>query len=233
MKSYLAGYFLMKLKPLLFGTEIGKHVYSCSRCINDNLVDMWSYSWTNDNDELAEVAKENFNLADEHITAIRKWVGHMHHENKLLWPDLFTDLESVSAYRQNFFSHLEELKIIGLYFDEDAVAGILDKFGPTSNNIAEIGFRTILMKQVQEIENEIEIPIGYDFIGIDAGGSFHSFYCHDKGRELEKKFELTLNKYGLFDYSKNYKEVLDHLNVPANGCEPDPWYVAKMKLVTS
>ncbi|HTE27169.1 hypothetical protein [Flavitalea sp.] len=233
MKSYLGGYFLIKLKPLLFGTEIGKLVYSCSECINDHLVDMWSYSWTNDNDKLAGAAKENFILTDENIISIRKWVDSKHYENKLVWPYIFTDIESVSEYKKIFFSHLGDIKIIGLYFDEEAAAEILEKFTPTLNKIAEIGLRTTLAKKVPEAEYENEILIGFDLIGIDAGGSFHTFYCHNKGRELESKFGLKLNRYGLFDTSKNFKKVLDYINIPTNGFEPNPWFVAKIKLVNS
>jgi hypothetical protein len=231
MKSYFGGYFLMKLKPVSFGTETGKHVYSCSDCINDNLVDMWSYSWTNNNVELAETAKENFTLADEDIISIRKWVDNMHLENKLVWPNIFTDIESVSEYKKNFFSHLEDLKIMGLYFEEDAAAGILQKFQPTSNKIGEIGFRTILAKKIPGAEYENEIPIGFDFIGIDASGSFHTFYCHDKGRELENKFGLSLNKFGLFDASSNFREVLDYINDKTNRFEVCPWFSVMTKLV--
>ncbi|RYE56776.1 MAG: hypothetical protein EOP48_07255 [Sphingobacteriales bacterium] len=231
MKFFFGGYYLLRLKPLLFGTEKGILVYSSSECINDNLVGSWSYAWLNDSDEQAEEAKENLQLTDELIESIRDWVAVKQVENKLAWPNIFSDIDSMFEYRRRFFSHIENVATVGLYFDEESTEQILKQFKPTSNQIAEIGLRSLLSQKLEEFEKENEDLIGYDFIGVDIAGSFHTFYCHDKARELEKKFGLSLNSYGLFDSSDNVPGVLEYINTTTNGFEPDPWFAAKTKLV--
>ena len=229
MKFYLGGYFLLKLQPLKFGTKIGEIVYTCSDCINDNTINDWAYSWTIDNSAETEEAKDKFCLDDNKVISIRTWIEKKQEEKKIGWKNVFTDLESAIEYKQTFFSHFDEIKVIALYFDEDDTRNLLDDFKPQSEEFGEIGLRLTLLRQIEENENE-EL-LGYDLIGIELGGDFHSFHCHDIGTELSTKFGLILNRNGLFDDNKDWTQVLDYLNDEENGCEPVPWYVTKTKLI--
>lgn len=233
MKYYLGGYYLLQLKPIEFGTKIGEQVYTCSECFNNHLLDIWAYSWTVDNDKQATEAKENFKLTDDNISVIRTWVDTKHNENKVGWKDVFTDLESAIEYRRTFFSHLEDIKILALYFDQNETKAILDEFRPESEKMGEIGLRLTLLRQIEEFETNDEILIGYDFLGIEIAGSFHTFHCHDLGAEISKKFGLKLNSYGLFDKSDEWKPIVDYLNDENNGFEPVPWFVSKTKMITN
>ncbi len=231
MKFYLGGYFLLKLQPLKFGTKAGDIVYTCSDCINSNTINNWAYSWTTDNTDETEEAKEKFSLDDNKVISIRTWIDKKQEAGKVGWINVFTDLESVSEYKQTFFPHLDELKVIALYFDEEETRNIIDDFKPQSKEFGEIGLRLNLLRHIEEKEDENELLLGYDFIGVELGGDFHSFHCHDIGTELSTKFGLTLNSSGLFEDNKNWKQVLNYLNNEENGCEPVPWYVTKAKLI--
>ena len=232
MKYFLGGYYLIKLRPINFGTKIGEQVYTCSDCINDNLIDMWSYSWATDNDKQVKEAKENFNLTDNDIIEIRNWVDKKHNDNIVGWANVFTELESAIEYKSTYFPHLEDIKIIALYFDENETKDILVEFKPQSETNGEIGLRLTLLKQIEETKNANEELLGYDLIGIELGGSFHTFHCHDIESDLSTEFGLKLNKYGLFDEIGNWKIVTDYLNDENNGLEPVPWFIAKTKLIT-
>lgn len=124
---------------------------------------------------------------------------------------------------------MNDIKIFALYFESGERADILEEFKPQSSELGEIGLRLALLKQTEEQDNEQ--LLGYDYIGIEIGGSFHTFHCHDIGKALSDKFGLTLNEYGLFESNKNSKNVLDYLNNEENGCEPVPWFIVKTKLV--
>ena len=45
---YLAGYYLIKLKPIDFGDDTNKTVWTCSKCINYSAFNNWCLSWTQD-----------------------------------------------------------------------------------------------------------------------------------------------------------------------------------------
>lgn len=152
----------------------------------------------------------------------------------LIVPYGFDDIESTEEYRQTFFSHLEDIKTFAIYFDEKEASDILKEFSPKSDNEGEIGICHLLKLKIEEqATDERESLIGYDLIGIEFGGGFHTFHCHDIGKELSDKFGLTLNSFGLFDDCADWKPVLDYLNDEENGCEPVPWFVAKTKLITN
>ncbi len=230
-KYYFGGYYLTKLRPKSYGAETGSLIYTCSECINDHILDTWSYSWTLDNNKHIEEIKSNYHLSDEQITEIRNWVDEKHNENKIGWTNVFVDIETALEYKNKFFAHFKDIKIFALYFDTNERIDILEEFKPQSEKMGEIGLRLTLLKELEEQDNE-EL-LGYDYIGIEIGGSIHSFHCHDIGKELSDTFNLTINKYGLFDSAKHSKQVLDYLNDEENSCEPVPWYLAKTKLVTN
>ena len=230
MKYYLGGYYLTILKPKTYGDEKGSLIYTCSNCINDNIVDDWSYSWTTENNRQIDDVKKNYQFSDTQIDKIRNWVDNKHNDNKLGWINVFTDLETAMEYKNYFFPHFSDIKVMALYFDETERKEILDEFKPQSEKNGDIGLRLTLLKEIEE--NDDEKFLGFDYIGIEIGGSFHTFHCHDIGKELSNKFGLTLNKLGLFDSNVNSKQVLDYLNDEENGFEPVPWFIAKTKLVT-
>ena len=233
MKHYFGGYYLIRLKPINFGSEFGKSVYTCSGCINDNLTGIWAHSWTTGSNKAAEIAKDCFKLTDDSINSIRTWVDKKYKEKKVGWLNVFTEIESAFEYKNTFFSHLDNIKILALYFDENEAKDILEEFKPQSKKDGEIGLRLALLKQREEIENDDELFLGYDFIGIEYGfGNFHTFHCHDIGTELSDKFKLKMNKYGLFDKAKEWKPVIDYLNDEKSPVEPLPWFVTTTKLIT-
>jgi hypothetical protein len=230
-KYYFGGYYLIRLMPKKFGNDKGALIYTCSECINDNLVDSWSYSWTVGKNKYIKEVKDKYKLSNTEINTIRAWIDNKHNDNKLGWINVFTDIETALEYKNGFFSHLDDIKILALYFDEDERTVILNEFKPKAEKMGEIGLRLALLKGIEETDNDKFL--GYDYIGIECGGSFHTFYCHDIGKELSDKFDLALNEYGLFNSEINSKQVLDYLNDENNGCEPVPWFIAKTKIVTN
>jgi hypothetical protein len=229
MNYYLGGYYLIKLHPITYGMDKGNIVYTCSDCINNNLVNTWSYSWTTQYDEQADLVKESLGISKEGITDIRAWVDNKHDENKLGWINVFMDIETALEYKNAFFSHLNDIKLMALYFDEDECNALVKEFKPQLESNGDIGLRQTVLKKIAEDQNE---PfLGYDYIGIELAGDFHTFHCHGLAKEFSEKFNLSLNKYGLFENNYNSQLVLDYLNDEDNGYEPVPWFIAKIKLV--
>lgn len=231
MTYYLGGYYLIKQRPISFGTEKDKVVSTCSSCINDNLIDSWAYSWTTDNNAHIDSVKSDFQIQDDTVAEIRKWVDRKFNENKIGWPDLFADLETAYDFKRKFFSHLTDIKIYAIYFESSEAKELVDEFKPKGEKEGEIGFVQSLTNKIPEKNDNSEQLLGFDLIGIEYGGSFHTFHCHDIGKELSDKFGLTLNNFGLFDKKEDWNPTLNYLNDENNGCEPVPWFVVKTKLI--
>src|SRR5690349_25099325 len=111
-QNYLGGYYVVKQKPIDFGSKASKVIYSCSDCINDHILDHWAYSWTTDNNSKIEDIKSEYHLSDENVHSIRQWVDAAHYGKRIGWISLFYDLTVAKEYIQNFFSHVPDLKIM-------------------------------------------------------------------------------------------------------------------------
>lgn len=188
---------MTKLKPKSYEDDKGDFIYTCSECINEYILDSWSYSWTTDNNKQIDKIKKNYQFTDQQIDEIRNRINNKFGDNKIGFLNVLTDLETAIEYKDRFFAQLEDIIIFTLYFDTKACADILEEFQTQSEKMGDIGLRLTLLKEVKENENEVSI--GFNYIGIEIDDSFHTFYCHDIGNKLSDKFGLTLNKFSLFD----------------------------------
>lgn len=225
MKHYLGGYFLFRLKP--FDWSPVSDVYTATNCLNEHLLGLWSYSWTTK----TEPTNETFGLNEDRIEGLRRWVDQQHRAGKIGWLNVFADLNTARAYQRTFFPQLDGVKTVALYVAEPTADEIIRALTPASKGWGEAGLYQTLLKKTPEIDSLNELVIGYDLIGLEPGGDFHSFHCHGIGAELAERFGLTLNRYGLFDDCADWTPVLNALNNGEIGAEPVPWYVAKMKLL--
>jgi hypothetical protein len=233
MKYFLGGYYLVKLRPIDFGTYKGSLIYTCSDCINDSLLENWSFPWAIENERVIQEEKERLEIDGYKINELKNWVAEKLKLNLIGCPNVFVTLESVLEYRQTFFPHLEDLKIIAIYFDEYEASDLVKEFESPTDELGEFGLRLTLLKRIEDIEDKDRILLGYDIIGVESGGDFHTFHCNNLATKLSEKFGLKLNKYGLFNQTKNWKPVTEFLNSKDAGAEPVAWFVAKVKLITS
>ncbi|HVU96893.1 MAG TPA: hypothetical protein VHE34_16805 [Puia sp.] len=228
---YHAGYYLIKIRPVVGGSQISKRLFTCSTCINDGLLDSWSYSWTTKNNDGIDEIKEELQLDDENIQSIRAWVDRAFEERGIGWSNLFYDLETVQQYSRTFFPNVSDKHIFSVYFSEPETADLLSEFAPEKEGLGSIGLYNSLKKKVPEVVLSGETFVGFDIIGIEYGGDFHTFYCHDISKELVERFNLKINAYGLFEDNGDWKSIIDYMNDGRNGFEPVPWFVCKTKLV--
>lgn len=116
---------------------------------------------------------------------------------------------------------------IGLYFDKNQVlTDLLRRIDGI------FGLRQNLLLKIEEKENLNKVLLGYDLIGVEIGGTYHTFYCNNATQELIDRFNLSLNENGLFNEISDWTHVKEYLNDEKNGFELVPWYVAKTKIVT-
>ncbi len=231
MDYYLGGYYLVKLDPLTFGSRVDQNVFTASECINTNLLGHWAYPWEKKPRKDSAEVEKTLGLSKADVDAIRLWVDEKCSANLIGWESVYFDKLTALNYQESFFSHLDDTRLLALYFNDSERKNILKEFKPESENEGEIGLDRMMLKRSIERPDDNERLLGFDLIGIEYGGSFHSFHCHDMADELCEKFGLVLNQFGLFDEATDWQPVLDHMNDEETGCEPVPWYVTKVKLV--
>ena len=228
-RHYNGGHYLIKTEPIDFGADKDKVVGTCSRCINFSVFDNWCLSWMSD--KLDEREKIELELTDKKIEEIQNWTDSRFDNGSNVFPDLKTAIE----FKDLFFKSRNDILIYSLYFPETDTNFLIDEFAEGKNtnefnyNNGNFGLRNNLIKRAEEIDDINEELLGYDFIGVECDGSFHSFHCHDITKTLIDKFSLTLNANGLFDKPERPIEIREYLNDPKTGLEPVPWYIVKVK----
>jgi hypothetical protein len=65
---------------------------------------------------------------------------------------------------------------------------------------------------------------GFDVLGMEDDGSFHSFSCNDLELTFAQKFGIVFNEHGLIDIYVKAVAASDYANEDEAGAEPVPWY---------
>lgn len=228
MTYYLGAYFLLKLRPLDFGKYEGLKVATGSRCLNDSYLDTWSLPWTQDGKNSLSEPQEEFGLTNTQIKAIQKWSDKRFDEQAIGWINTFSEIETLREYKKKFFPKASDFEAIGIFFPENVVQDFIDEFEQAIGTDGKIGILNCLKNKTPE-QPDLERFIGYDLIGIEYSGDYHSFHCYDKADELIEMFGLTLNEKGLFEEFENKKDLLEYANDPVNGLPDFPWYIVRVK----
>jgi len=234
IQYYLGGYYQLVLRDIDFGRQNGKVSYTCSTCINESLFGDWSFSWATRSYKTERKIKKEFNITDQAIESIRNWIDDKLDKKKIGWSSVFADVDTAKAYRQQFFAHLPAVELMAIYFDDrqhkkfSTNCATEVKYG----NLSLTGLADILSRKIPEPCNEQELAVGFDLIGVEISGDFHSFQCQD-WTDIANSFNLQLNEYGLLNDCEDWQPVLDYLNDDQNGFEPVPWFVVKVKRVST
>lgn len=141
--------------------------------------------------------------------------------------NVFSDLETLTEYKKFFKNLSEEIKILAIYFSENEREELLKEVDFEDKTVSSVGIETMLQRQIEE--DESGVTIGYDLIGIEISGDFHTFHCHNLAGELEEKFSVKINEFGLIEDCSNWKELVEFMNDEETGCEPFPWFLVKVK----
>lgn len=229
---YLGGYYLLKPKALGPEYNQGQPVHTTSHCISTPAIDTWAYGWGNNSKEEMQTIKDELKLSDENIRQIQAWAGKKFESNQIRWVADFTDLDTAIEYKQLFFSHLSDVNIYSIYLSASDSESLIAQFENEKHYHGEFTLRKTLLRKTREEENSKEALVGYDLIGVEFDGGYHTFYCHYAAQRLSEKFGLTLNSNGLFNEIDDWQPVKEYINNEKNGFEPVPWYIAKTRMVT-
>jgi len=226
-KFYNAGYYLMINKPFKFFNEEPKDIKTCSICINNSIFNFWCLSWTSN--ESSKEEQEELGISDNQKKDIQKWTDEMFEKGLLQWVNSFPSLELALRFKNMFFAHINNIEIRTIYFSESESNEFIKE--SENDNNGRLSLAHNLLKKGEESQFINEEFLGFDLIGIENDGSFHTFHCHDISKDLKSKFSMNLNKNGLFNEITKQDKLLEYLNDDLTGLAPVPWFIVKTKRV--
>ncbi|WP_036042473.1 hypothetical protein [Leptospira alstonii] len=226
MKYHLLGYYLIQLKKLNYGSLVDREIYTCSTCLNSSLMDNFARSWTCSEEDTINACK-SFAIDLQTIQEIQSWTYLKDIEGQTQYIEAFSSKEAAREYKNTFFAHLNKIHLLGVYLPESEAKKLIEDFNPNSPHCGEIGIRKIIRRE--EVESELGKIVGFDLIGVEMSGNFHSLQCHDLEGEFKKEFKVEFNDFGLIKSEEHWEKLVEYANDEKNGCEPVPWYFAKLK----
>lgn len=239
MDYYLGGYLLLHCLPVadLSNSLNGKPLLTCSTCINESLLDAWSYDWGFVDEDtfydasttLYEHLESAFGIDNHAREGIQTWVDK--NADNIGWCGVFMHAQTAIDYKQTFFKNVQNCYLLALYFSDSDAKKFIKRWQPQRPLDGLLGILQKLMLRQPEDANPREQLLGYDIVGLDIGGEFHSSYCHSLEETLREKFALNLNHHGLYDAIPDWQPVIDYMNDDTTACEPVPWGIAKIKQV--
>lgn len=233
MEYYCGGYLLLHCLPAvgLHPQLDGKIIMTCSTCFNESLFGAWAYSWANHDDTLYDAnmtmnehLKSMFNIDDSARKRIHIWADEAFNNEKVGWVGVFMEAATGIEYKKRFFPETDNCYLIALYFNESDAARFLESY-------KDEGIPVKLMAREREQERADERLLGYDIVGLDFGGEFHTSHCHYLQDALHQRFDLILNEHGLYNDIADWQPVVDYMNDKTTACEPVPWGIARIKQV--
>jgi len=227
MKYITAGYYLIRIQPIKFGHSNCNKIYTCSTCINESLLSRFGRYWVN-SVESDEIARKEYNIDSGTIRQIYVWTSKMEKAKEIECGFLFYRWKTALEYRNRFFSHLNDVVILGLYLPEKQADKLITEFEPDCDTEDEIGLLYRLKRR--ELEADEGKVLGYDLIGLEWQ-TFHSFHCNDVYSILKREYGVRINKHGLISSEDNWSELVGYMNDDDSPVEPVPWYFAKIKLI--
>lgn len=221
---YEVGYCLVQKKPLQW-REQAIEVLTPSACLNDVLPDPWCLSWTGQGPELHTELHQTLGVDAALRQRIQRW-GDRRFELDWGWPHLFFSLDSALNFREHFVPHLP-CECLGLFLPADWREVVLEDQSPQSPQTGKTGLCWMLEKSLPEPPGGEFL--GFDVLGLELGGGFHSMHCNDLPEDYQQDLGLALNDRHLLASLHDAEQAADYTARPESGAEPVLWVPMKLK----
>lgn len=177
----------------------------------------WGFSWVTD-DGTSALDRERFGLANGREKEVGTWLDVQRKDGNYGWPNLFLDLPTARSFLRNF-QPTGDLVLIGLGLPVAALEPLLSDYSEKIR--AREGFLVGLQRGLPLAPNGMER--GYEILGEEHGGSFHSWHCNNLAPVVSRELGVTVNQYGLIADYPSAMRATEIVRRPETGAEPVAW----------
>lgn len=229
----IGGYTLIRpreewfIKPKIVDFE---NIISVSSCICDEIIGDWILEWqTNHKSTTEGYNKSVLKLTESRLNELIKTMNDYYNKNKFGAGGFFTDLESARKIYNEYLSHIEDVRLIGIGLDIHEYEIFKSEENLENGTEEYYAINKCLKNRLIMDTSNI---IGYDILGFEYGG-FHSFLCNGLERDFCDQLGIKPKKNGLYN---TYEEVVQAVDLIEEGKvvgEPvlwQPWIICEYAL---
>ncbi|PKL78039.1 MAG: hypothetical protein CVV27_04060 [Candidatus Melainabacteria bacterium HGW-Melainabacteria-1] len=229
MEYRQAGYFLIAARPYQLPGEPVRHLPTVSTCINASFPDEWALSWTGKSEPALQILARDYGIDAERLRAIQAWGDAAFERGDWGYPNVLMSLNSAREFYRTWLApwpHIQDLRLLGLSLPEDQCEIALASLKPVQANQGECGLYTLLKQGLPESPGGKRL--GFEILGLEIGGSLHSFYCNHL-HQAYAALGLKLNQYGLLAKAADARRALEFTLAESTRAEPVPWLSFRVK----
>jgi hypothetical protein len=220
-----AGFFLIKeaVPPPRDRQFLPPRIITASDCIAEVYPGYWALPGGEVSSDggtrqatLADVPKE-LKLTGSQFDDLRSWVERALASLDLGWPNVFLNLRAAREFKHRFMHAISGVHLIGLAIASDNV----EEFTSDPSSMGEVASKRLP-------PDDSGVFLGFDVLGVEFGGDFHTFSCNGLEKDYVEKLGITFNAHGLIPDQDQALAAAEYTNRDETGAEPVPWFAAKL-----
>ena len=193
-----------------------------SSCLTDFFPDAWAIEWASYSEAQRIAAAAKVGLRANDLPALIRFATDALESGQLGWPCVWQSSAAALESVARFDCSPVELAILELGIPIDVVEELLAELAPKPRE-GEPGLYTRLRRG--EPLDAAGTPVGWELLGLEHGGEFHSWLCNSLQDALAAATGAKPGPFGLLETEEDAR-ALDALIANGLGAEPVPWFPA-------
>lgn len=213
------GYIVTKLvtRPSYSSKELlPDRIVSVSPCIAPIAAALWAVSWSQIVAHEREREAARFGLVADDLPRVLALTDRLLEAGDLLSPGFFQSDRAARNYVAAL--GLENVVVLGI----GLAAGDVDLFLENASDQSHAWSAPSMVARRQPIQAG-GVALGFEVLGNEWAGEFHSWLCNSLERVLSPRLDLHLNEYGLISSYEDAAAVAQIIDDEEIG-EPVPWF---------
>lgn len=196
-------------------------IVTVSTCLVRTYPDSWALPWVKSDPDTLQGLQRSMELDNAQFAEMRSWVDRAMNGGDFGWPNVFISREAAEEFRGRFLHAIAGLRLVGLSLTRNVGTDFVRQEEPEKGAGAG-GVWTKVSRWVPL--GSSGILLGFDVLGAEVGGSFHTFSCNGLERDFTEVLRVSFNQHGLIDDYPKCVEAAQYVNREDVGAEPVNWY---------
>jgi hypothetical protein len=217
------GYYVAKIPHDYKKTElIPDGLVAVSTCVTETLPDTWAIAWVKSSDKQRREAAQNCGLGPDQLARFIAWTTEkLDKDSQIGWPNVLLSLGTAKELVETFAVDLTAFRLLGIGLHREQADEVIEHLRPKAPHVGEDGLLKGLRKR-QPLAAGGRF-LGYDLLGTEIGGSFHSWFCNGLEKDIWERCRIRPNAFGLIDTWSAALECAQYAGDRKTGAEPGKW----------
>ena len=223
MDHYFGGYYLVEglPRPPQLSQFLPPMLWTISSCFCSVYPDTLALSWVNTAPEDRDAVCARLGLTAASFRTLQAQLDSAFEAERFGWPNVWLDRASAEWFYRQYLAAVPHIRLLAVALPAAYLDGFL-QHGAPAPGIGACGLYQLLSRRIKLADSATQL--GYEILGVEEGGSCHSFLCNYLEVPYRQDLQIPFNDHGLISEYDDAVRAADYTNLPSTGSEPVPWY---------